>query len=126
MQKYRNRFNRRRSFLAILLLMVMSVQMGFKTFHLHHHAAAVEFACSDCNHHRVHGGHILAWDGHADDCPLCQMLQSPYTAPDEPTAAYALVVQPTHGTTIVASMSKAAWCPTSPRAPPSFLSQRER
>lgn len=114
----KRRYNTRRSLFAILLLMVMTLQMGVKSFHVHHHAHAVEFACSDCEHHRVHSGHILAWDGHSDDCPLCQMLVSPYVPAEELRAPLPFVQTHTHGTASVPHVVAATWCTTSPRGPP--------
>lgn len=115
----KRRYNTRRSLFAILLLMVMTLQMGVKSFHVHRHAQAVEFACSDCEHHRVHDGHIVAWDGHSDDCPLCEMLVSPYVPAEELRAPLPVCQTYSHGTASVPRVVAAAWCPTSPRGPPS-------
>lgn len=68
-----------RTFSAILLLMVMMIQVGVKTFHLHHYAESEHVVCSDCEHHRVHSGHILSWDGSSSDCVVCHLFSSPFT-----------------------------------------------
>lgn len=57
--------------------MVMMLHMGVKTLHVHHHAQGEKVVCSDCEHHRVHNGHLISWDGGSDDCPLCHMLTTP-------------------------------------------------
>lgn len=77
--KYRNSFKERRSVMAIILLMVMMMQMGIKTFHQHHRAESARIVCSDCDHHKVHQGHVASWDGTSDNCTLCQLLTTPFT-----------------------------------------------
>lgn len=121
MNKYRSRYNHRRRFVAIIFLMVMMMQMGFRMFHLHHYEAKAEVVCSDCEHNRVHGGHILAWDGHSNDCTLCQMLQSPYIPACE--LHYVGYVDTYHvcGITTVPGVKEYAWCHIFPRGSPSLL-----
>lgn len=65
---------------AIILLMVMVLQVGIKTFHVHHDHASVHIECEDCEQHRVHDGHLTDWDGQSDDCILCQLLSTQYVA----------------------------------------------
>ncbi len=117
----KKRYTKRRNLFAFMLLMVMMMQMGFKVLHQHHHAQRVEISCSDCNHHRIHSGHILDWSGETDACPLCQLLANPYIP-----AKCVVAPQPTtqiivHGITSVPVLTEAKWCPISPRGPPSFL-----
>lgn len=92
--------------------------MGVKCFHVHHHAQAVEYACSDCAHHRMHSGHILAWDGHSDNCPLCQMLVSPYVPAQELHTYLPNIQTLSHGIETVIRVESAAWSSKSPRGPP--------
>lgn len=72
------KYSRRDRFFAITLLMVMFMQMGIRIVHLHHHAESVLTECSDCQHNRVHSGHIVSWDGTQDDCLICQYLATPF------------------------------------------------
>lgn len=65
---------------AITLLLVMLLQVGMKTLHVHHEHASVKVECDDCNQHRLHDGHFIDWDGQNDDCLLCQLLSCQYTA----------------------------------------------
>lgn len=65
---------------AITLLMVMLLQVGIKTFHVHHEHASIRIVCEDCDQHRVHDGHLIDWDGQSDDCMLCQLLTAQYVA----------------------------------------------
>lgn len=118
----RNRYSRRRHILAILLLMVMMLQMGAKTFHRHHHGARVEYTCSDCEHHKVHDGHIMAWDGESDDCPLCQILQSPYTIAEELPQVCVVMTHHSYDIAVVPDVYGATWCHISPRGPPYLFS----
>lgn len=113
------RYYKRRSIYAILLLMVMALQMGFKTFHLHHHVQTTEVACSDCDHHRVHSGHLVAWDGDTDNCPLCQMLASPYVPAQELRMPQAFVQIQSCSTAYLSHVAEVAWCRIIPRGPPS-------
>ena len=78
--KYRQ--TRKQLFFAIMLMMVMMLQMGVKTFHLHHHAEKETISCSDCEQHKVHSGHLLTWDGSSDDCLLCQLISTPFIEVD--------------------------------------------
>lgn len=64
---------------AIILLMVMIMQMGVKTFHQHNHAESSSIVCSDCEHHKVHSGHLTNWEGNSDECTLCQLLTTPFS-----------------------------------------------
>ena len=73
-----NKKESKRSFFAIILLMVMMVQVGVKMIHTHHIENTL-VSCSECEHHQVHHGHLLSWDGESRDCLLCQLLTNPYT-----------------------------------------------
>lgn len=73
----------RRSLYAIILLLVMIVQVGVKTFHLHHEHTSITVECEDCDQHRVHDGHLIDWDGQSDDCLLCQLLSTQYVSSEE-------------------------------------------
>lgn len=121
MSKRRNHIGQRQRISAIVLLMVMMVQMGFKTLHLHHNDAKAEVTCSDCEHHRMHGGHILAWDGHSDDCPLCLMLHSPYVPAHELRVVQYANSYCVYCTNPIPDVQGEAWCFIVPRAPPSCL-----
>ena len=70
----------RHNLYAIVLLMVMVLQVGIKTFHVHHGHASAPIECEDCDQHRVHDGHLIDWDGQSDDCILCQLLSAQYVA----------------------------------------------
>lgn len=74
----RHKLTYRRTWSAVILLMIMALQMGVRTLHQHHYVEKVKLECSDCDHHRVHAGHLLAWDGATDDCTLCQLLTTPF------------------------------------------------
>lgn len=65
---------------TFILLLVMVMQVGVKTFHLHHEHASVKVECEDCDQHRVHDGHLIDWDGQNDDCVLCQLLSCQYVS----------------------------------------------
>lgn len=78
-----NRNSIRHNIYAIILLMVMLLQVGIKTFHVHHTHASVKIECEDCDQHKVHDGHLIDWDGQSDDCMLCQLLTNPYVAAEE-------------------------------------------
>lgn len=80
----------RHNFYAILLLMVMVLQVGIKTFHVHHPHVLVKIECEDCDQHKVHDGHLVDWDGQSDDCMLCQLLSTQYVASDS-FHAYAVI-----------------------------------
>lgn len=75
-----NRISVRHNVYATILLMVMMLQVGVKTFHVHHPQVLVKIECDDCNHHKVHDGHLINWDGQNDECMLCQLLSAQYVA----------------------------------------------
>ena len=75
------RYTRVRTLSAIMLLMVMLLQVGVKCFHCHHYVEAASVICSDCEHHRVHDGHIVSWNGSCDDCVICHLFSSPFCKP---------------------------------------------
>lgn len=77
------RSSNRRRLHAIILLLVMLLQVGIKTFHVHHVHASVSIECEDCEQHRVHAGHLISWDGQSDDCMLCQILANPFELTEE-------------------------------------------
>lgn len=84
----------RRTLSSIVLLMVMVLQMGVRTLHQHHSAGHAEIVCSDCEHHKVHDGHLLSWDGVGDDCPMCQQLTTPFTNSSVRQAEFLLLSRP--------------------------------
>lgn len=59
--------------------MVMILQLGIKSFHQHHYAENVTITCDDCDHHKVHSGHLLSWNGESNDCVVCHILSTPFT-----------------------------------------------
>lgn len=77
-----------------MLLMVMVLQMGVRVAHTHHHQLTEQVECSDCEHNRVHSGHLLSWDGEQDDCILCQILATPFLPADEVQCADCAYVRP--------------------------------
>lgn len=113
--------NANRRFFAIFLLIVMLVQMGFKTLHQHHYEPTAKISCSDCENHRAHGGHLVDWDGDSDDCELCQFLQCPYTPAQEIIISYTPVLFFIKSITTVPDIQDSAWCIIAPRGPPSYL-----
>ena len=68
----------RRTWSAVIMLMIIVLQMGIRTLHHHHYVEKAKLECSDCEHHRVHAGHLLTWDEAMDDCTLCQLLTTPF------------------------------------------------
>lgn len=114
------RHNKRRGLFAIILLMVMTLQMGVKGFHVHRHAHAVKVACSDCEHHRVHGGHIVAWDGNSDNCPLCQVVANPYVEGSALCLDFSLNHNADYGTSASPYLLGAEWGARCPRGPPAL------
>lgn len=70
---------------AIVLLMVMMMQMGIRFAHQfqHEHEMSARTECADCQHHKVHNGHIFAWDDNDCCCFICQAFDSPYLLPDD-------------------------------------------
>lgn len=111
----------RHNFYAIFLLMVMVLQVGIKTFHVHHDHASVYIECEDCDQHRVHDGHLTDWDGQSDDCMLCQLLSTQYVAAESfrPDA----IVEPfcRQFQDVQLSVCLGLWQNVQPRGPPSNL-----
>ena len=68
----------RQIFTTTILLMVMMLHLGVKTFHQHHSVDVVRVICIDCEHHPVHDGHILNLEGCSEDCVVCQLFSTPY------------------------------------------------
>ena len=96
----------RRNLYAILLLMVMVLQVGIKTFHVHHDHASVHIECEDCDQHRVHDGHLTDWDGQSDDCMLCQLLSAQYVSTDFLSRCHRRAILPPDPTRPVICMSR--------------------
>lgn len=106
---------------AIILLLVMLLQVGIKSFHVHHACASVSIECEDCEQHRVHDGHLISRDGQSDDCMLCQLLSNPYELSE--------VFHPDAVITALCSFDQVRqwplclgqWQSVRPRGPPSYL-----
>lgn len=115
------RNSNRHNLYAIVLLMVMVLQVGIKTFHVHHDHASVHIECEDCDQHRVHDGHLTDWDGQSDECMLCQLLSVQYVAteafcPDAIVEQFCLQNQDTQ-----LSVCHGQWQNIQQRGPPSYL-----
>ena len=111
----------RHNLYAILLLMVMVLQVGIKTFHVHHDHASVHIECEDCDQHRVHDGHLTDWDGQSDDCMLCQLLSTQYVSaqtfcPDAIVEQFCHQIQD-----VQSSVCQGQWQNIQQRGPPSYL-----
>ena len=106
---------------AIILLMVMVLQVGIKTFHVHHDHVSVHIECEDCDQHRVHDGHLTDWDGQSDDCMLCQLLSTQYVATD--TFRPDAIVEPfcRQIQDLQLSVCQGQWQNIQQRGPPSYL-----
>ncbi|MBQ0048762.1 MAG: hypothetical protein KBT12_00765 [Bacteroidales bacterium] len=106
---------------TIMLLVVMILQVGVKSFHLHHHAEANHAVCLDCEHHRVHNSHLLIWDGGSPDCLVCHLFSTSYdkgvdlVLPDMATPA------PAYCICRFEVIPKRVQMHIIPRAPPAFL-----
>lgn len=68
---------------ALILLVIMVVQMGAKSFHHHTYTPSATIECDDCQQHRVHSGHFTAATDSHEVCTLCQLLTVPYLAGKE-------------------------------------------
>lgn len=112
------RYEMRRILIAIALLMVMMMQLGVKSFHQHHRVVTSEILCDDCLHHKVHGGHLLSWDGATGDCPVCQMMQTPYIAAQSEAVSVAETFSLTYGIAPVSKAFETEGCHIAPRGPP--------
>lgn len=114
-------YSARHNLSTIILLMVMVLQVGIKTFHVHSDHVPVHIECEDCDQHRVHDGHLTDWDGQSDECVLCQLLSVQYVAaatysPDaieEQRCLPAPDVQP--------MVCQGQWQNAQQRGPPSYL-----
>lgn len=110
-----------RTFSAIILLMVMLLQVGVKGFHRHHCVETASVTCSDCEHHRVHDGHILNWNGSCDDCIVCQLFSSPFCKPQGIQLNVIPVGYQQPCICFVAAIVDVSRCSIIPRGPPAFL-----
>lgn len=119
--RFRKSHNRRRIFSAIILLMVMIMQVGVKAFHQHHYAVSERMTCSDCDHHRVHSGHITSWDGGSSDCVVCQLFSSPFS--EAKTVLFKVIAAErlTYCICSVAEVVSTMQMHIIPRAPPACL-----
>lgn len=113
--------NRRHRLSAIVLLMVMVLQLGVRIAHQHHHELSAQVSCSDCEHNRVHSGHVSSWDGEQDDCLLCQILATPYLQAEDVCNECYIVEQPMLYADCISAVQKCGCLNLSLRGPPSFL-----
>lgn len=115
------RNSNRRWLHVIILLLVMLLQVGIKTFHVHPVHASVSIECEDCEQHRVHDGHLNSWDGQSDDCMLCQLLSNPYEPSEEfrPDAVIATLCSFDQVRQWPVCLGQ--WQSIRPRGPPSYL-----
>lgn len=104
---------------AIILLMVMMLQVGVKTLHQHQHVEKEHISCSDCEHHRVHSGHIINYvdDG---DCFLCQIISTPFCEAKCVRLNIIPAGHPSYSIYYNADFVCVAQTNVSPRAPPVF------
>lgn len=117
----RKRDTMKRTISAVILLMVMMLQVGGKAFHLHHHVEREHVVCSDCEHHRVHGGHFLNWEDSSSDCILCQLFQTPYNKAQDVRINAVEAEHHTHRICRVVVVTITAQMYIISRAPPAFL-----
>lgn len=68
----------RNRLLSAFLLMLMVMNVGIRCVHIHHYDHHAQTECADCQHHKVHSGHLSAWDGEQSDCFICHVLATPY------------------------------------------------
>ncbi|MBQ9288029.1 MAG: hypothetical protein IJ212_06345 [Bacteroidaceae bacterium] len=107
---------------AIFLLMIMALQVGVKSVHLHHHAESASLACQDCEQHKVHSGHISVWDHEHDDCLICQLLVVPFLKGTTLSLTTLSSTIPSHCISYISHIQEFIGCNICLRAPPSFLS----
>lgn len=111
----------RHNLYAIVLLMVMLLQMGIKTFHVHHVHVSAKIECEDCDQHRVHDGHLIDWDGQQEECMLCQLLSVQYVAAETyipNTVVDSFCLEPQH---MQLAVCLGQWQSFHQRGPPSYL-----
>lgn len=113
--------NRRHRLSAIVLLMVMVLQLGVRIAHQHHHDRSAHVVCSDCEHNRVHSGHVSSWDGAQDDCVLCQILATPFVAADEVRCIEYACELPLLYFSYIPDIQRCSCFVVDLRGPPSFL-----